>query len=306
MTSTLPNFFIVGAAKAGTTSLYRYLSQHPDVFMCALKEPNWFSRVNAPGGVSYVTSEEEYLELFEGWSGEAAVGEASPSYLWDEEAPRRIFDAVPQAKIIAILRDPVERAFSDYLQTIQWEQEDLPFLEALKQGYREEPKQYGVSRLYVDLGFYADQIERYLNVFGESRVKVYLHEDFREDPNALLESALEFLEVDPNRASSIRTDVQYNKYSIPRDRLANRLAEKVLESRTFKSRRFKALRAKLMPDPRLRFRIRQRLRFEEGRKPEIDEESRRFLMELYRPDVLKLQELLDRDLGHWLRADDGR
>jgi hypothetical protein len=297
-----PNFFIVGAAKAGTTSLYRYLEQHPDVFMCSLKEPNWFSRVHAPGRVSFVSSEEEYLSLFEGRDGESAAGEASPSYLWDEEAPRRIKDAVPHAKIVAILRHPVERAFSDYLQTIQWEREELPFLEALKQGYETEPKIYGVSRLYVDLGLYAEQVQRYLETFGEEQIKILLHEDFKEDPRAMLESVLEFLDVDPGHASSIRTDVQYNKYSIPKEGTFNRLAERVLESRAFRSRRFTALRAKLIPDPKLRFKLRQHLRFEEGEKPELDEKSRQFMMELYRPDILKLQNLLDRDLGHWLEG----
>ncbi|MGH3088386.1 MAG: sulfotransferase family protein [Rubrobacteraceae bacterium] len=302
MNPALPNFFIVGAAKAGTTSLYRYLDQHPDVFMSSLKEPNWFSRVHAPGRVSFVSSEEEYLSLFEGRDGESAAGEASPSYLWDEKAPRRIKEAVPRAKIIAILRHPVERAFSDYLQTVQWEQEDLPFLEALKRGYETEPKVYGVSRLYVDLGFYSEQLRRYLDVFGRERVKVFLHEEFKEEPRAALKSVLEFLEVDPSHASSIRTDVEYNKYSVPKEGTFNRVAERVLESRVFRSRRFTALRAKLIPDPKLRFRMRQYLRFEEGEKPGIDEDSRRFLMELYRPDILELQGLIDRDLEHWLEG----
>jgi Sulfotransferase family len=118
---TIPDFFVVGAAKSGTTSLYHYLDQHPDVYMPRNKEPHYFSRVPPfPGRGSHpVTSEEEYLDLFKLWNKESVAGEASPSYLWDEKAPYRIKETVPQAKIIAILRHPVERAYSHYLMDVK-------------------------------------------------------------------------------------------------------------------------------------------------------------------------------------------
>jgi hypothetical protein len=298
-----PNFFIVGAAKSGTTSLYRYLGQHPEVYVSPMKEPNWFSRVHAPGRISSVASEAEYLRLFEGRDGEPAAGEASPSYLWDEEAPWRIKKAVPEAKIIAILRHPVDRALSDYAQTVRWEGETLPLLEALKQGHYAQPKTYGITRLYVDLGFYAEQVRRYLEAFGEGRVRIFLYEDLERDPGALLRSVLEFLDVDPGYADSVETDVQYNKYSIPKEGPLARVAEKVLKSRTFRSPQFRALRMRLIPDAKLRFRIRQFLRFREDAKPEMDPESRRFLMNLYREDIRELQGLIGRDLEHWLQPE---
>lgn len=306
MNAAYPNFFIVGAAKAGTTSLYRYLGQHPEVYMSPVKEPNWFSRVYAPGRISSVTSEAEYLGLFEGRGEEPAAGEASPSYLWDEKAPWRIKEAVPEAKIIAILRHPVERALSDYAQTVRWEGETLPLLEALKQGYYAQPKTYGVTRLYVDLGFYSEQVRRYLEAFEETRVRIFLYEDLERDPRALLRSVLEFLDVDPGYADSVETDVQYNKYSIPKEGPLGRVTEKVLKSRTFRSPRFRALRARLIPDAKLRFRIRQSLRFKEGAKPKMDSESRRFLMDLYREDIRELQDLIGRNLEHWLQPEPKR
>lgn len=298
-----PDFFIVGAAKAGTTSLYRYLDQHPEVYMSPLKEPNWFSRVYAPGRVSSVTSESEYLGLFEGRDGEPVAGEASPSYLWDEKAPGRIKQAVPGARIVAILRNPVERALSDYAQAVRWEGETLPLLDALKQGYRAEPKVYGVTRLYVDLGFYARQVERYLDAFGKERVRIFLYEDLEKDPRGLLGSVLEFLGVDPEYADSVETGVRYNRHSKPREDLLGRAAEGVLSSQAFKSPQFRALRARLIPDAGLRFRIRQSLRFKEVAKPQMDLASRRFLMDLYAEDIRELQGLIGRDLEHWLRPE---
>ncbi len=92
MKRVMPNFFIVGAAKSGTTSMYHYLEQHPDVYMLSFKEPHWFARVEPSSGriVHSVTSEDEYLELFEDWKDERAIGEVNPSYLWDVSAPDRI------------------------------------------------------------------------------------------------------------------------------------------------------------------------------------------------------------------------
>ncbi|MBA4116138.1 MAG: sulfotransferase [Rubrobacter sp.] len=298
-----PNFFVVGAAKAGTTSLYRYLGQHPEVYMSPLKEPNWFSRVHAPGRITSVASEAEYLRLFEGRGEEPAAGEASPSYLWDEKAPWRIKNAVPEAKIIAILRHPAERALSDYAMDVQYAGETLPLLEALKEGYYARPKTYGVTRMYVDLGFYSEQVGRYLEAFEKTRVRIFLYEDLERDPRALLRSVLEFLDVDPGYADSIETGVQYNKYSNPKGGPLGLVTENVLNSRTFRSPRFRALRARLIPDAKLRFRIRQSLRFKEGVKPEMDSESRRFLMDLYREDIRELQGLIGRDLEHWLQPE---
>jgi len=298
-----PNFFIVGAAKSGTTSLYRYLDQHPEVYVSPMKEPNWFSRVHAPGRISSVASEAEYLRLFEGRRAEPVAGEASPSYLWDEKAPWRIKKAVPEAKIIAILRHPVDRALSDYAQSVRWEGENLPLLDALEQGYHDRRKVYGVTRLYVDLGFYSRQVKSYLEAFERSQVKIFLYEDLEQDPRALLRTVLEFLSVDPGYADSVETDVQYNKHSIPKEGPLGRVAEKVLKSRTFKSPRFRALRARLIPDPKLRFRLRQSLRFKEDAKPEMDPESKRFLMDLYREDIRELQDLIGRDLEHWLQPE---
>jgi hypothetical protein len=179
--------------------------------------------------------------------------------------------------------------------------EDLPFWAALQRDYYEEKKAWSASRLYVDLGFYADQVQRYLEVFGEERVRVYLYaKDLKTNPRALLESVMEFIEVDPRYAASIKTDAWSNTYAVPR----NRLVHDVFRSRIRKSRRFDTLKEKLIPDPRLRARLREALLYKRLSKPEMDAQSREFLTELYRPDIRRLQDLIGRDLGHWLRADE--
>jgi hypothetical protein len=264
------------------------------------KEPHWFSRIpDVPGRGSHpVASEEEYLRLFRGRTSESAVGEASPSYLWDESAPHRIFDTVPQAKIIAILRNPVERAYSHYMMDVRAGKQELSFAKALERDLRAEVKGWGVSDQYIDLGFYAAQVQRYLETFGSALVKVFLYEDLIRDPRALLRSAFGFLDVEPGYAEDIRTDVHYNKYSVPK----NRLAKNVLASRLFRSRLSSTLRARIIPNHQVRAQLRQSLLFREDARATMDAGSRRFLMDLYRTDIQRLQEMLNRDLSHWLRA----
>jgi hypothetical protein len=299
---TWPTFFIIGAAKSGTTSLYHYLDQHPDIFMSPNKEPHWFSRVPyVPGRGSHpVASEEEYLKLFKGRTKESAIGEASPSYIWDKEAPYRIKEAVPQAKIIAILRHPVERAYSHYMMDVKADKQDLSFMEALERDYLAQDEGWGVSDQYIDLGFYAEQVQRYLKVFGRAQVKIFLYEDLRDNPRALLRSIFEFLDVDPGYADTVGTDVQYNKYSVPR----NRLFKSILRSRLFRSQLARALRARMISNHQIRAQLRQSFLHKEETKSTMDADCRRFLMKLYGSDIQRLQDLLDRDLGHWLHAED--
>jgi len=130
-----PNFFIVGAPRAGTTSLYFYLKQVPEVYLSPVKEPNYFSIRVIPADhyLLPIRNKSNYLRLFEGVKDEIVIGEASPSYLEDPEAPKLIHQVVPHAKIIILLRDPVERAFSHYLMMVSQGYEKLSFREAIEQ-----------------------------------------------------------------------------------------------------------------------------------------------------------------------------
>jgi hypothetical protein len=145
-----PNFFVVGGQRAGTTSLYEYLRRIPEVYMSAVKEPYYFAP-NFPSNpyIRRIAARDEYLSLFRNTRGERLIGEASPLYLWDVESPVLIHKVVPDARIIMILRDPIERAFSSYLLSVQWGYETRPFLDALVVDYNNSKN--GHSRLLCTL-----------------------------------------------------------------------------------------------------------------------------------------------------------
>lgn len=288
----LPNFFIVGAAKSGTTSMYRYLEQHPDVYMSTVKEPHWFSRVkpNPARRVTPVTSEKEYAALFRGWRGERAVGEASPSYLWDEEAPERIKRSVPGARIIILLREPVSRAFSHYLMDVYAGRQELPFREALEEDLAASAKGWGVSNLYVELGLYCDQVSRYFRHFGRENVLVLFFEEVFADETSTavaVERVLDFLDVDPGAVEKIRQPKSHNALATPRNRLVRNLVN---------SPELQRIAERVLPR-RLKQPLREKLLFRKVEKPMMDPRAAEFLRGIYAPDITCLERLLGRDTG---------
>ena len=137
---TLPNFLVIGAAKSGTSSLYMYLKQHPEIYMSPIKEPHFFSfddeskMTKGPGDPIHkaITNFDDYQAQFDGVTDEKAIGEASTSYLYRPEAPGRIHAMLPDAKLIVILRNPVDRAFSAYMHVVRDKREtSKDFAEAL-------------------------------------------------------------------------------------------------------------------------------------------------------------------------------
>ncbi len=199
-----PNFFIVGAPKSGTTSLYRYLTQHPDVFMSVPKEPCFL----APDFKSpnYPQTEAEYLRCFEGYQGEFRIGEATTTYLYSKLAAREIRRYSPDAKVIAMLRNPIEMVASLHSQRIKEGNENIGRLkEALeaesdrRKGERlpknfQYPKEY---LLYRDFGMYAKQLKRYFFEFGRDNVHVIIFDDFIGDTKKEFDKVCEFLNI-PN------------------------------------------------------------------------------------------------------------
>lgn len=289
--SRLPNFFIVGAAKAGTTSLYEYLREAPGVYMSPVKEPGYFSPAVPDDYDGKVRDLDGYLRLFRDAGEETAIGEATPFYLWDPESPHLIQKAVPEAKIIIMLRDPVERAFSDYLMMgAHYGFESLPFLEALQANARQRQSKWGM-RLYLELGEYSCQVQRYLDVFGESKVKVVLFEDFKADTRDTVNDVLRFLEV----PGTIDTEIAqvHNPYSVPKTQLAQRIIS---------NKGLRKLTRLLVPEP-ARDLIVHRFLVKRVSKPRMSEGAREFLQEYYRDDALALQEKLHRRLPWpWVHA----
>ena len=286
-----PNFFIVGAAKAGTTSLHAYLGKHPEVFTSALKEPHYFAsfefKPEFDNFLPVVRDSRAYQELFRGSEGHKAVGEASPSYLCDPDAAALIKSAIPDARIIISLRNPVQRAFSHYLMEYHSGRESLPFDKAVQADLSRCEKGWGVSFQYVELGLYADQVERYLTAFGRSRVLVILFEDLIRDTPSVMRRIAEFLDIDP----AGYPQSAFDEVHFPFEATRGRFARKVLRWRSLRhwSRNW-------IPQE-VRRAVRNRLLYRDADKPQLDFETRKALAMRFAPDVLRLEDMLERELG---------
>jgi hypothetical protein len=285
----VPDFFIVGAPKSGTSSLYHYLIQHPDIFMTDPKEPHFFYNHDSPGAPVLEKKDlSDYLTLFEGVSTRIRAGEASTSYLWSANAAREIHTLQPKARIIAILRDPVERAYSQYWQQVRLGGERLSFEEALKEGPERIRQGRWHGLYYVDCGRYATQVQRYLRLFGAGRVSIYLFEDLVTNPMSMCRNIFEFLGVFPE--ATIRTARAYNPGGAPRSRLF---------ARVLGAQKIKEPLKKLLPES-FRRGLGDRLRASNNKPvPRMRPETAARLRETFREEVLRLEELIGRDLSHW-------
>jgi hypothetical protein len=306
---TMPNFFIVGAQKAGTTSLYHYLNQHPQVYMSPIKEPFFFDHeMDSKGEVvrrefgghrqpPRFTNIEEYSALFEGVRGEKAIGEATPLYIYAPGTAERIERYVPGAKSIALLRNPADRAYSAFLYAVRIGVEPLTdFAQAL----REEPLRMRNGWHYVfhyrSRGLYYQQLKRYYEVFGRERLGVWLYEDMREDPASVAQSVFRFLEVDDTFASD--TTSRHNPAGVPAS-VSARAAIRVTDKAVGVLRKVLAPTSGMLP---LAFKMRRLVQSRVlTEPPPIDPELREGLVEGYKEDILRVQDLIGRDLSTWLR-----
>ena len=202
-----PNFFIVGAPKCGTTALYEYLKAHPDVYMPERKEPHFFGADLAfTPRHNVIRDLKRYLALYDKWQGEQAIGDPSVWYLYSRTAAQEIYDFAPDAKIIAMLRNPVDMIYSVYHQSRYDGNENLPtFAEALAaEPARRRGEQIPATALlpqglyYSEIALFSQQVERYYAVFGRERVHVILFDDLVRDTAQVYRETLAFLGVDPD------------------------------------------------------------------------------------------------------------
>jgi hypothetical protein len=289
-----PNFLIAGAGKAGTTSLHDYLGQHPEIFMSSFKEPNYF----VPG-YGY-ENWDDYLSLFHGARNEKAIGESSTGYLYCEESPGWIDSVLGEVKIILVLRNPARRAASLYWWMVREGYEDAPSfaaaldLEASRindPAFPETCAEFHHSYHYYTSGLYTEQVRRYLRTFGPENVRVYIFEEFARDPRATCQDIFEFLDVDPNFEPRIAIHNEARVPSSPR-------LQFWLRNRARKYSWFvpgtvrRKIIARLMEWNTRR-----------GSTPARDVESEQRLLERYRDEIRKLEQLLDRDLSIWLERE---
>lgn len=287
----IPNFLIIGAEKAGTTSLYYYLNQHPQIYMSPIKEPRFFtpefytaSNKIRPAKRKFPLSWEEYCYLFKDVSNEIAIGEASTDYLHIPQAPQRIKKTIPNVKVIAILRQPVERAFSAYCYQVRDGYENLSFAKAIE----EEDK--GI-RNYKEIGFYYLQLKRYYDIFDQSQIKVYLSEDLSHNPTLVLQDIFSFLNVEHTFKPELS---KKNTSGIPKYRFIHNifLKENIIK-KALKPFFSKQLRQLIHGSVR---------RYNLSAKPSLPHKTHQELIETYREDILNLQNLIQRDLSHWLKV----
>jgi hypothetical protein len=274
---TLPNFLVIGAAKSGTTSLYEYLRQHPDVFMSAVKETNWFA-YEGQREMSYsVRTAGEYERLFDGVTAERAIGEASPQYMKSAVAAERIAATLSGVRLVAILRDPIDRAYSGYLHSLREAMERRSVDEAMQPGSR-----------FVDQGLYHPQLSRYFERFDRGWIKVILYEDLQEDPSAVMRSLYSFLGVD--EAFAVDVSTRHNAGAVPRLTTLNWIFSRGVTG-------FRRVFPSLLTGSGIARRIKGRLL----RPPEpLPPHIRRRLAFYFRDDVARTGELIGRDLSHWL------
>jgi hypothetical protein len=278
----LPTFIIGGAPKTGTTSLYRYLLEHPQVFLPRdAKEPHYFVESSAMPLA-------EYEALFVDVGGARAVGEASTWYLRDRVAPARVRALIPDARLIFVLRHPVERARSHYWHRVAQDSRfgARPFGEWIRAGERD-------VACFVDHGLYADHLQRWLGHFPREQILAVLHEDLERDAPAVLRRICTHIGVDA--AFEARTDRRHNVTAYPRSMglyrgllrfylpMERALEGTALWRHTRRPRQF----------------VRDLL-YARGRPaPPVSPEDRAYLLALYRPQVAWLEEYLGRDLSAW-------
>lgn len=296
--TVLPNFLILGAAKAGTTSLHHYLGQHPDVFVSQLKEPKYFALKDEPLNFqgpsqfineSSVNTFEDYCALFSGVNEESAIGEASPLYLYSEKAVEGIKSTLPDAKLIVILRNPVDRAFSSYTHLLREGFETLPFEESLTQEDQRIRDRWAPLWYYKDKGFYGQQLQRYYEAFPKEQIKVYLFEDLCRNPIDVVQDIFAYIGVEP----SFEPDMaKKNVSGVPKNVALQRLLTR--------KNPIKAVGKRLLPK-QFRKNLSNSIQAKNlGEKPTLLPETRAELLDLYRDDILLLQGLIERDLSAWL------
>jgi len=278
-----PNFLIIGAHKAGTSSLAQYLRGHPDVYIPELKEARFFAfDQNNPDHLKKgrrifpVQTEEEYLRLFSGAKGEKAVGEATPEYLNSRFAAERIRKRIPDVKLIASLRHPVDRSYSSFLMNAREQGVGLADFRA-----------WHPDREELERGFYFPKFQAYLEYFDRRQIKVVLFDHLKTNSRGVAQELYAFLGVDSTYEPDLAV---YNKGGLPRNQLLHRLLSNRVLRQTFK---------RYMPGG-ARGAVRRLKDVNLARPPELAPEKRRELSGLFKEDILRTQDLLRVDLSRWL------
>jgi len=277
-----PNFYIVGAPKAGTSSLYVYLNSHPQIFMSPIKEPNYFSSATFPDDhpIKPIRDKKKYLKLFEKAKNKKIFGEATPTYLEDPKAAELIHQISPNAKILISLRDPIERLFSNYLMSQRYGTIKSSFHDVLLKNinYHEDKN----NDLRLERGLYSENVKRYIDTFGKEQVKIIIFEEFVKDTTATMEEILKFLGVSYD-ALDLKSEI-FNPYVVLRGPVSSMI---------LKNRKIKRISEKVFSPSQRKF-LKEKLIVRKQKKPKMDEKDIVLLRHFYSKDVKKLEVILNR------------
>lgn len=289
---SLPTFLVVGAARAGTTSLYRYLAQHPDVYMSPTKEINFFSQKFIPTQHIEEMSIKDYNKYFQGATNEKEIGESSPSYLWVPEAAKDVFKLLPRAKIIIILRNPVDRIISDYnfSRLFGYNRDELKDL--IEKFGDVEDSSWHSPHVMIQKGMYSEQVKQYLTLFNQEQVRIFLYDELYQKPEGLMIKIYNFLDI--NNRFLPNLSKKYNKSGEPFFlNLPNLIQEPSICKYFFKqiipARRRQAVRDKII-----------RLNIVKSRKV-IPLSTIEYLKRLYNRDIQNLELVINKELKSWMK-----
>lgn len=276
-----PNFLVTGAQRSGTTTLYHHFLQHPDIYVNPdVKELKFLLRMQHGN-----TPFESYQEYFTGWKGEKAVGDITPHYLYFEYIPDLIKQYLPDARLITVLRNPIDRAYSAYCYALRTGRERYTFEKAI------EKKRTGRHLIdYVGVGMYAAQLERYYNRFDRNQILVILFDDLTRCGEETMKQIYAFLDVDQtialklaDRGDNKQNSAQYPRYpSLHRAWAFSRQIPVVRDV-------VKSVNPREIPLPL------------QGKYPPMRPETREKLKQVYRQDIDRLSQLINLDLSPWLR-----
>lgn len=303
MQNILPGFIVIGAPKSGTTSLYYYFRQHPDIYLPKTKELHYFSfpelglSSSGPGdaaalsGAGLTQTWEQYTAQYLDVTNHSAIGDISPSYLYYSSSARKIFETLGLVKIIVIIRNPVDKAYSQYMHMVRDGLETLSFSEAIAaESGRQEQGWRDIWR-YTQSSLYADRLDEFIAVFGRENVKIILFDDFVENTTSVLTDLLIYIGVDPT--VKISTDETFNRTGTPRSAYIS----DILMSQSL----LKKL-VKLVIPADLRRNLRNWLmKINTGDKPELPQQLRTSLLNYFRDDIVKVERLIGKPTK-WLEG----
>jgi len=293
-----PNFIVIGAMKAATTSLYTYIKQHPEIFMTKEKEPMFFNNFNQDNNYKILGSEskkpttyKQYLTMFDDVINEKAIGEASPTYIYNKKAPQLIKENLPNVKIIAILRQPTDRAYSNYLHTKRSDRENATsFQEAIELEKKRIKDNWSPLYHYIEKGYYSEQLRRYYKLFPKEHIKIYLFDDIVTNTKETLKDIFNYLEVDEDIEIDISKKV--NVSGVPKG-----IFGFILKKMRYYNLMPKFAMSDYFP------KVIMKLIFKSVYKPteKIDKNLRRDIThKYYKEEINNLEKLIKRDLNSWL------